>query len=86
MNRDQIIDPFFRALFDTLAPEIDKRMAHLAAGSAALVDGARKTVAENYASECATIAAYGEVLRVCEEIQANIYGGRKEEPPTQQET
>ena len=39
MERAEITDPFFRSLFDRLAPEIDKRMIDLAGGSACTITG-----------------------------------------------
>ena len=75
-ERSTIIDPFFRALFDRLAPEIDSRMIGLASGSAKRIPESPDTVAEAYAAECATIQAYNMVLKICEEIEHATHGNR----------
>lgn len=83
VERSTIVNPFFRELFDQLAPEIDKRIVALANGSAKRVEGSPETVAEAYAYQCAFIAALNEVLKVCSNIEHNIHGNRPEEQQPQ---
>lgn len=85
VERATIIDPFFRALYDELAPKIDRRMVELANGSAKPIIGSPETVAENYASHCAFIQAYNEVLEICTDIEHNRHGNRPEEQKLSQE-
>ena len=73
VDRSTITDPFFRDLFDTLAPEIDKRMV-------ALASGAVKDWAE-YQHEVGYIEALNTVLSVCERLENNRYGNRPGEQP-----
>ena len=83
VERSTIIDPFFRALFDELAPEIDKRMVALADGSAQQIAGSTKTVPELYAEQVATIQALNNVLDICTNIEHNRHGNRPEEQQPQ---
>lgn len=83
VERSTIVDPFFRELFDQLAPEIDKRIVALAQGSAKRVAGAPDTVAEAYADQCAYIRALNDVLQICTELEHNRHGNRPEEQQPQ---
>lgn len=83
VDRSTIIDPFFRELYNELAPEIDRRMVALAAGSAKRIEGSPETVAEAYAAECAFIAAMNLVLEICSGIEHNRHGNRPEEQQPQ---
>ena len=85
VERSTIINPFFRDLFDRLAPEIDSRMVALADGSAHQIAGSTKTVAELYAEQVATIQAFNKVLEICTELEHNIHGNRPEEQQPSQE-
>lgn len=84
VERSTIINPFFRDLYDKLAPEIDKCMHELAAGSAKQVAGSPETVAEKYADQCGYIRAMLTVLDVCTELEHNIHGNRPEEQQQQE--
>lgn len=85
VERATIINPFFRDLFDSIAPEIDRRMVALAGGSAKQVAGSTQTVAEAYAAECGYIQALNEVLEICAQLEHNQHGNRPELNPSQQE-
>ena len=63
-----IIDPFHRALFNVLAPDIDNRMVSLAEGSAKNF--------EEYKYQTGMIQAFNEVLAKCREIEVEMYGAR----------
>ena len=64
-----IIDPFHRALFGVLAPDIDNRMISLAQGSAGSY--------EDYKAQASYIQALNDVLGKCREIEIEIYGASK---------
>lgn len=83
VERSTIVDPFFRALYDELAPEIDRRMVELANGSAKQIVGSPETVAEVYAKQCAYIQAYNHVLQICADLEHNRHGNRPEEQQPQ---
>lgn len=83
VERATIINPFFRELFDEIAPEIDRCMVLLASGGSKRVEGGIETTGEAYAAACATIAAYNEVLKICSNIEHNIHGNRPEEQQPQ---
>lgn len=83
VERSTIINPFFRDLYDQLAPEIDKRMQALAGGSAKRVEGSPETVAEAYADQCAYIRALLDVLEICAQLEHNRHGNRPEEQQPQ---
>lgn len=70
-----ITDPFFRALYNRIAPEIDRRMVQLAAGSARQIVGSPETVGESYARQVAYIEGMNEVLKVGRDIQTEMQGG-----------
>lgn len=84
VERSTIVNPFFRELYDQLAPEIDKRIVALASGSAKRIEGSPESVAEAYAAQCAYIEAFNEVLKVCSNIEHNIHGNRPEERQPQE--
>ena len=84
VERATIINPFFREIFDRIAPEIDKRMQALAGGSAKRIEGSPETVAEAYAAECAYIRAMLDVLEIGSQIEHNIHGNRPEEQQPQE--
>lgn len=84
VERSTIVNPFFRELYDRLAPEIDKRMVALCSGSARRIEGSQETVAEAYAHQCAYIEAFNEVLKVCAELEHNQHGNRPEEQQPQE--
>lgn len=83
VERATIVNPFFRELYDRLAPEIDKRMVALCQGSAKRIEGSPETVGEAYAAECAYIGALNDVLKVCTELEHNQHGNRPEEQQPQ---
>lgn len=83
VERSTIVDPFFKALYDKLAPELDNRMVLLAQGSAKRIDGSPDTVAEAYADQCAYIRALNDVLQICTELEHNRHGNRPEEQQPQ---
>lgn len=83
VQRATIINPFFRELYDQLAPEIDKRMVALASGSAKRLAGGPETTAEAYAAEVGFINAMNQVLEVCSQIEHNQHGNRPEEQQPQ---
>lgn len=61
-----ISDRFHRALYERLAPSVDERMIKLATGSAANY--------EQYQNQVGFIEAMNSVLRICREIEADMYG------------
>ena len=63
-----IIDPFHRALYEALAPDIDNRMISLASGSAGTF--------EAYKAQASYIQALNDVLERCRAIELEIYGKR----------
>lgn len=83
VDRSTIVDPFFRELYDRIAPEIDKRMVALAAGSAKRIEGSPDTVEERYSAECAHIQALTSVLEIGSQIEHNRHGNRPEEQQPQ---
>lgn len=76
MERAEIQDPFFRSLFDRMAPEIDSRMIQLASGHASAIAGDTKTVAEKYAEQVAYLRAFNDVLELCKQIELDRYGAK----------
>ena len=83
VERSTIVDAFFRDLYDVLAPELDKRMVHLATGGAQQIQGSAQTVAEAYADQCAYIRALNDVLEICTGLEHNRHGNRPEEQQPQ---
>jgi hypothetical protein len=74
LQRSEIIDPFFRLVYDRLTAELEIKIGGLAGGSAKVTENDTDTVAEKYAGQVAYIAAIRQVLEVCEELQLNMYG------------
>lgn len=83
VERSTIVDPFFRSLYDVLAPIIDQRIVSLAQGSAKRVEGSPETIAEAYADQCAYIRALNDVLQICTDLEHNRHGNRPEEQQPQ---
>lgn len=83
VERSTIINPFFRDLYDRLAPVIDQRMVGLANGSAKQIVGSPESVAEAYSRECAYIQALNDVIEICAELEHNRHGNRPEEQQPQ---
>jgi hypothetical protein len=77
------IDQFFRALGPRLEEDIANRMASLAGGSATQIVGSPISTAERYAAEVSYIKALNDVLRVCHEIEVEMYGGKKPDEENQ---
>lgn len=82
IDRSTIIDPFFKALYDRIVPEIDNRMVVLASGGAQRFSSeSRETTAEAYAREVGYIAALEAMVGVCAQIEHEAHGNRAELTP-----
>lgn len=71
-------DPFYRALVPQLQEEVANRMATLASGGAAHTATDAATTGEKYAAQCAYIDAMNTVITLCNQINAEMYGGTKQ--------
>lgn len=71
------IDQFYRALVPRLQEDLANRMASLASGGAARTSTDAATTGEKYAAQVSYIDALNAVLRVCDEIETEMYGGKK---------
>lgn len=83
MATPNITDPFFRALYNRLAEEIDSRVNALASGSA-LVLGEKtgldpQSIALKYQEQVAYIQALQAVIQLGIEIDYDRYGGNKKQ-------
>lgn len=69
-----LIDPFHRALYAELMPDLEKRKDGVAHGSAVGLSDSSISTSENYAAQCAYIKALEDVLAKCEELERARYG------------
>jgi hypothetical protein len=60
-----------------LQDDLAQRMSSLAGGSATQIVGSPISTAERYAAEVSYIKALNDVIRVGEEIEVEMYGGKK---------
>lgn len=75
----ELIDPFHRALYGRLKQKLEACIEGLASGSAASALDDPATVAEKYAAQVAYIKALNDVLEVCEELERDRYGVKRED-------
>lgn len=75
----ELIDPFHRSLHERLIDNLSNRINQLADGSASQSKEGVSTVAEKYAAQVSYIKALRDVLALCEELERERYGVRKEE-------
>lgn len=75
----ELIDPFHRELYGKVMEQITNRAERLINGSAARTTDGVSSVAENYAAQTAYIKALQDVLGLCEDIERDRYGVKRQE-------
>jgi len=74
----ELMDPFHRRVYVVVSERIQAYTEQLANGSACTIPEDTATVAEKYAAKVAYIAAMREVLEMCEEVDIDMHGVKRE--------
>ena len=74
-----IIDRFHQNLRKKLLEDISARMTQLASGAASKTEYDQASTAEKYAAQVSYLRALNEVLDLCEQLDADQHGVKREE-------